>query len=95
MALMLTFNLAVQVIAAFVIFFLGYLALFGSLIICLAIAIGLYKSASRVLAYARRSSSANRSIPSDVETLAHREKSFVIPPWAQRLVEATVGGGKN
>jgi hypothetical protein len=95
MALMLAFNFTVQVVAAFVVFVLGYLALFGSLLVCLAVAIGLYKSVKRVLAFMARSSSADNSIPSDAETLVHREKSFVIPTWKQRLVEAAVGGVKN
>jgi hypothetical protein len=95
MALMLTFNFTLQVVAAFVVFVFGYLALFGSLLVCVAVATGLYKSAERVLAYLARSASADNSIPSDAETLVHREKSFVIPTWKQRLVEAAVGGVKN
>jgi hypothetical protein len=50
------FNIALQVIAAFVIFIFGYIALFVSLIICLAVSLaigkGIYEGARRVRAYA-------------------------------------------
>jgi hypothetical protein len=60
------FNIALQVIAAFVIFIFGYVALFVSLIICLAVCFaigkGIYEGARRVRAYAVRSAPAKASI---------------------------------
>jgi hypothetical protein len=57
-ALILRFSFALQVIAAFLIFLLGYFALLISLILCLAIAKGIYEAAQRVRAYTVRSASA-------------------------------------
>jgi hypothetical protein len=95
MGLILRFNIALQVIAAFVIFLFGYVALFVSLVICLVIAKGIYEGAKGVRAYAVRSASAKSSISSDIDTPAHRKQSFVIPAWRQRLVEGSVGGRSN
>ena len=61
MAFVLSYNTALQVAAAFVIFLFGYLAFFVFLIICLLIATGLYESAKWIRAYAERSVSANSS----------------------------------
>jgi hypothetical protein len=91
MALVLTFNIALQVLAAFVIFVIGYLAFLALLLISLFIATGIYECAKWIRAYAERSASANSSIPADVETPPHREKSFGIPAWRQRLVEMLAG----
>jgi len=59
-------NIALQVIAAFVIFIFGYVALFVSLIICLAVCLaigsGIYEGARRVQAYALRSAPSH-SVP--------------------------------
>jgi threonine/homoserine/homoserine lactone efflux protein len=71
MAFILAFNLALQTLAAFVIFILGYLALFVSLLVLLVIAKGIYEGARRVQAYAAGCVSANTFIPPDVETPAH------------------------
>jgi hypothetical protein len=64
------FNIAAQVIAAFVIFVFGYVALFVSLIICLAVSLaigkGMYECARRVRAYAVRSAPAKTFVSSDV-----------------------------
>jgi hypothetical protein len=64
------FNIALQVIAAFVIFIVGYVALFVSILvcvaICLAIAKGTQEAAKRVRAYAVRSAPAKPFISSDV-----------------------------
>jgi hypothetical protein len=79
MAFIFTFNLALQMIAAFVIFLVGYLALMICIMICLVIANGVYEGAKWVGAYGVRSASADSPISSDVETPAHREKSFAIP----------------
>jgi hypothetical protein len=59
MAFILAFNLALQVIAAFMIFLVGYLAFFISFMICLVIANGMYEGAKVVQAYAARSASKN------------------------------------
>lgn len=75
----------IQVIAAFAIFVFGYVALFCSLMIFLFLAKGLYASAKAVGAYGVRYGSTNSSRP----------KRFVIPPWKQKLVEATSSTGKN
>jgi hypothetical protein len=64
------FNVALQVIAAFAILVFGYIALFVSLIICLAVSLaigkGIYEGARRVQAYAVRSAPAKTFISSDV-----------------------------
>jgi hypothetical protein len=64
------FNVALQVIAAFAIFVLGYVALFVSLTIGLAVSLaigkGLYEGARRLRAYAVRSAPAKTFISSDV-----------------------------
>jgi hypothetical protein len=54
MAMLPKFNFEIQVIAAFVIFVFGYVALFGSLMAFLFLAKGLYESAKAVRAYALR-----------------------------------------
>ena len=67
------FNIAVQVIAAFVIFVFGYVALFVSLIIGLAVSLaigkGIYECARRVRAYAVRSAPAKTFISSDASLI--------------------------
>ncbi|MGA7188882.1 MAG: hypothetical protein WBY66_10325, partial [Candidatus Acidiferrales bacterium] len=84
MALLLRFNVPLQVIAAFVIFIFGYLALFVSLLTFLAIARGLYEGAKRVRAYTLRSASENDSISSDVKMPAPREQRFVVSALASK-----------
>lgn len=64
---LLGFNVALQTIAAFVIFVVGYAALFGTLSVCFAIAMGLYECAKRIWAYRARLA------------LARREKRCVLP----------------
>jgi len=61
MDLVLRFSFEAQVIAAVVVFFFGYLALFGSLIICLLIARALYEGAKLVWFRAVKSVWAGRS----------------------------------
>jgi len=61
MAFGLFYNSGLQVLAAFVIFFFGYIAFFVFLVICLLIATALYESAKWVRAYGKRSVSANSS----------------------------------
>lgn len=79
MAFVFQYNVALPVIAAFVIFVLGYLTLFLSLMICLAIAKGLYEGATEIRAFAMRSASANSSIPSGGQISSHSDKRVVIP----------------
>jgi hypothetical protein len=63
-------NIALQVIAALVIFIFGYVALFVSLIVCLAVCLaiggGIYEGARRVQAYAVRSAPSKNFVSSDV-----------------------------
>lgn len=76
-------NTVVPVIAAFVVFILGYVALFVSLMICfflcLGIAKGIYEGAKKVRTYAMRSAPANTFISSDVDTSDPRKRPFLIP----------------
>jgi len=81
MAFILAFNVALQTLAAFVIFIFGYVALFVFLIICLVIAKAMYEAVRRARAYLLRCVSANTFVPADVDTPAHQEKNFVIPAW--------------
>ena len=60
MSVLLAFNAGVQMIAAFVIFVVGYAALFGTLSICVAAAMGLYEGAKRVWKYSTRLAMARR-----------------------------------
>ena len=92
MDLILRFSIALQVIAAFVIFLFAFVALFVSLIISLAIAKGIYEGAKGVRAYAVRSASAKRSISSDLAPSVHREKSSVIFAWTHRLIDGLAPG---
>ena len=62
MAFVHSYNAALQVLAAFVIFVFGYIAFFALLAVCLLITAGLYKSAQRIRAWAARSVSATGSI---------------------------------
>ena len=67
-------NIALQVIAAFLIFIFGYVALFVSLIICLAVCLaigsGIYEGARRVQAYAVRSAPSKTFVSSDVALIS-------------------------
>jgi hypothetical protein len=68
------FNAVLPVIAAFVIFIFGYVALFVSLMICffvcLVIAKGIYEGAKKVRSYAVRSAPAKTFISSDVALIS-------------------------
>ena len=64
-------------IAAFVIFVFGYVALFGSLMIFLFLAKGLYESAKAVRAYAVRYGSTNSSDEGLNPTLCARPDSLI------------------
>lgn len=67
MSVLLAFNAGVQMVAAFVIFVVGYAALFGTLSICLAIAMGLYEGTKRIWTYSTR------------QAMARRDKRCVVP----------------
>ena len=64
------FNAVLPVIAAFVVFILGYVALFVSLMICffvcLVITRGIYECAKKVRTYAMKSAPAETFISADV-----------------------------
>jgi hypothetical protein len=90
-ALLLRFNVPLLMIAASMIFVLGYFALFVSLLTFLAITKGLYEGAKRVQAYALRSALENGLISSDAETPSPREKRFVVPALTLGVGEASVG----
>jgi hypothetical protein len=68
------FNAVLPVIAAFVIFIFGYVALFVSLMICffvcLLIAKGIYEGAKKVRTYAVRSAQAKTFISSDLALIS-------------------------
>jgi hypothetical protein len=61
MALVLRFGFAAQVIAAFVIFVLGYVGLFVTLMLLMLVVRGLYESAKWIHASALRRANANLS----------------------------------
>jgi hypothetical protein len=63
MAVMLRFGFAAQIIAAFVIFVLGYVALFAALMLVMLVARGLYESVRWVSTSASARALANRSTP--------------------------------
>jgi len=90
MALLLRFNVPLQVVAAFVIFVFGYLALFVSLLTFLALARGLYEGAKRVRAYTLRSASENDSISSDIKMPAPREQRFVVPALTPKAIDSSL-----
>ena len=62
MAFVLIYNSILQVLAAFVIFFLGYFAFFVFLIVTHLIATGLYEGVKWIRACTMRSASASSSI---------------------------------
>jgi hypothetical protein len=61
MAFVLYYNAALQVLAAFMIFLIGYVAFFAFLIICLLLATGLYEGTKRIRAYALAFAAAGNS----------------------------------
>jgi hypothetical protein len=67
-------NAVLPVIAAFVVFILGYLALFVSLMICffvcLVIAKGIYQGAKKVRTYAMKSAPAKTFISADIALIS-------------------------
>jgi hypothetical protein len=75
------FNVALQVIAAFVIFIFGYVALFVSLMIwfflCLVIAKGIYEGAKKVRTFALRSALAKTFTSSDVALISGLELTAI------------------
>jgi hypothetical protein len=77
------FNAVLPVIAAFVVFIFGYVALFVFFMICfficLVIAKGVYEGAKKVRTYAMKSAPANTFISSDIDTSDHRKRALLIP----------------
>ena len=77
------FNTVVPVIAAFVVFILGYVALFVSLMICFFLFLvttkGIYEGAKKVRTYAARSAPQIPSFSSDVDTADPRKRRYLIP----------------
>jgi hypothetical protein len=65
MGFVLSFNAVLQVIAAFVIFVLGYVGLFVFLILCLLIATGVYEGVMAIRARRVAFASANNSVSLD------------------------------
>jgi hypothetical protein len=61
MALMLRFGFAAQIIAAFVVFVLGYIGLFVSLLLVMLVVRGLYESVKWIRASVRKRATADRS----------------------------------
>ena len=78
MALILRFGFAAQVIAAFVIFVLGYVGLFGALMLVMLITRGLYESIKWVSASARGRAISNPFTPAIPGGVAF-EKRIPIP----------------
>jgi hypothetical protein len=68
MALMLRFGFAAQVIAAFVIFVLGYVGLFVTLMLLMLVVRGLYESAKWIHASSARRANTNSSTSTSTTT---------------------------
>jgi hypothetical protein len=85
-------NLALQVLAAFVIFLFGYLAFLVFLVTCLFIATGVYETAKWIQAYVVSISLASNSALSDSAPPAQREKSSIILALTHRLIGRLVPG---
>jgi hypothetical protein len=81
-------NFEVQVIAAFVIFVFGYVALFSSLMIFLFLAKGLYESAKAVRAYAVRYGSTNH-----FQLIRHRNPGSSTEALRYSVLEAETSRG--
>jgi hypothetical protein len=64
MAFVLRFGFVVQIVAAFVIFVLGYISLFVSLMLVMLLVRGLYESVKWVRTSTLARAAANRSMPS-------------------------------
>jgi hypothetical protein len=84
MALVLRFSFAVQVIAAFVIFVLGYIGLFATLMLALVLARCLYEAAKWISARV----AARRTIAGRLPLSAAYQIETQIPVSAARLVNA-------
>jgi hypothetical protein len=79
MALLLKFGFAAQVIAAFVIFVLGYIGLFALLMIGLVAVRAFYEGVKWIRAYAARRALANLSASSEGHEFAVRGPFLVMP----------------
>jgi hypothetical protein len=75
------FNTVLPVIAAFVVFIFGYVALFVSLMICffvcLVIAKGIYEGAKKIRTYAMKSALAKTFISADVALIPTLELTAI------------------
>jgi hypothetical protein len=91
MAFVLTYNSILQVVAAFVIFVLGYLLSFVFLIVSLLIATSLYQGAIWIRAHMVKSA-INSSVSSDFALPVHHEKGSVILAWTHKLIDGLAPG---
>lgn len=92
MALLLRFGFAAQVIAAFVIFGVGYVCLFGALMLVTLIARGLYESVKWVSASSPTRALADRLTPATAQgvTFDRRTPLLIASPASQsQLAELT------
>jgi hypothetical protein len=93
MALILRFGFAAQVIAAFVIFVLGYVGLFAALMVVMLIARGLYESTKWVSTSAPARALANRFTPAtDYDGVAFERRiplPITSPANQRQLAELT------
>jgi hypothetical protein len=91
MAVLLRFGFAAQIIAAFVIFVLGYVGLFVTLMLLMLVVRGLYESAKWIHASAARRANANHSMSAaDAAAFARRIPVSITSPANQpQLAELT------
>jgi hypothetical protein len=92
MALVLRFGFAAQVIAAFVIFILGYVGLFVTLMLLMLVARGLYESVKWVSTSASARALADRSTPAAANGAAFDRRnplSITSPGNQPQLAEFT------
>jgi len=90
MAFVLRFGFVVQIIAAFVIFVLGYISLFVSLMLVMLLLRGLYESVKWVRTSTLARAAANRSTQSRDAAFVRPVGISIMPPKNQpRLAELT------
>ena len=97
MAVLLRFGFAAQVIAAFVIFVLGYVGLFVALMLIMLVIRGLYESAKWIHASAARRANANHSTSTAGGGAFDRRSPIPItsPANQPRLAELTFHAALN
>ena len=92
MPLLLRFGFASQVVAAFVIFVLGYVSLFVTLMLLMLVIRGLYESAKRIHASAARRANTNSSTFTSNSTAGSAfERRAPVPITAPANQPALVG----